>query len=126
LDPHATPGEDLTMSDLKDDFLSVFGAALATVVGRAFLYMLACSLGIVAAHATATREFIWPWEAMWWLFPIALLGFVLSWWTFLLCCGLVGFLFLFLHRDMQLGFLLIPFVLVWIVTFAVYRLFSGG
>jgi hypothetical protein len=111
------------MSNQQDDFLSAMGAACSTLIGRTFLYVLAWVLGIVAAHATALHEFVWPWQVMWEVFPLALVGLVWSWWAFLVSCGLIVFLAVFIVRDIYLGFALIPFLLVWFLSHIILRHF---
>jgi hypothetical protein len=107
------------MRGFEDDFPSALGAALSSVMGRTFLFVLACVLGIVAATATAMHEFVWPWQVVWAVFPLFLGGLFLSWWTFLISCGLVAFLALFLARDIWLVFALVPFFVVWLLCHAV-------
>ncbi len=113
------------MTDLRDDFLSALWGACTSLAGRASLFVFAWVLGIVAAHATALGEFVWPWEVLWAAIPLFLIGFVFSWWGSLISFGLVALFALFLTRDIHWGFALIPLVPVWLLTHSILRAFAG-
>ena len=105
------------MTDLRDDFLSALWAACTSLVGRAILYMLAWVLGIMAAYATAQHEFVCPWMALREVFFLALMSIGHDGeWAFILYVALLGFQLLFLWKDIHWGFLLIPFLLVWLLS----------
>jgi hypothetical protein len=107
------------MTDPRDDFLSVLGEVFTSPAGRVFLLILVALLGVAAGHATALHEFVWPWEVA----GEAVQGFYLS---FLLIfffpagtlafAAMIGFLYLFLWKEIHWGFLLIPFLVAWLAS----------
>jgi hypothetical protein len=104
------------MSNLKDNLLAVFGAVLATVVGRAIAYLLVSIGGMAAAEATALHHSVSFSEVLLEALPMAFSWFTLPWWGFLLAGGMVIFFFLFLRTDIHWAFLLIPFLVAWLLT----------
>jgi hypothetical protein len=67
---------------------------------------------------------VWPWQVVWWVFPLFVGGLFFSWWTFLIAFGLLVFLILFLARDIPLVLALIPFLLVWLLSHMVLTPFG--
>ena len=105
------------MSDWEDDLLSALRAACSSLLGRAILFMLAWVLGIVAAHATANHEFVWPWEALREVTYLAFLSVAHDGeWAFIVYVALLLFQLVFLAKNIHWGFLLVPFVVVWFLS----------
>jgi hypothetical protein len=106
------------MSNWEDNLLSVYWAVVRSLLGRAALYVLACTLGVMAAYETAEHKFVWPWEALAAGLDMAFFSFVLMFFVTpiaaLIYAAVLVFLGVFLWREeIHWAFLLIPMLLVW-------------